>query len=197
MSSHPNDITTVEPAALISWIYSGEAVTVLDIRSAAEFGSIHVHGSYNVPLNLVAEHTEKLAPKLSNRVVLVCQSGVRAEQARQHLATVGVESAYVLNGGIDAFAIAGGDVVRGASRWSLVRHVRMVAGSLVVTGLLGAKFVSPKLRAVAGAIGAGLTFSAASNTCAMGPVLQKMPWNKSATTPTVDSAINQLPDTQN
>ena len=33
---------------------------------------------------------------------------------------------------------------------------------------------------LAGAIGTGLTFSAATNTCAMGKALSAMPWNKAA-----------------
>jgi hypothetical protein len=46
---------------------------------------------------------------------------------------------------------------------------------------------------LAGAIGTGLTFSAATNTCAMGKALSAMPWNKAATEPTRESAILQLP----
>ena len=114
-----------------------EDLVVLDVRSAAEFESLHIRGSYNVPLPLLAEHTAELAARLGERVVLVCQSGVRAEQARQKLAGAGITTAYVLTGGAQGFATAGGDMVRGAQRWHLERQVRMVAGSLVLTGLVG------------------------------------------------------------
>ncbi|MGD7001639.1 rhodanese-like domain-containing protein [Corynebacterium halotolerans] len=187
-------ITTVAPDTLRQWLIDHEELTVIDVRSAAEFESLHIRGSYNVPLPLLSEHATELAERLGEQVVLICQSGVRAEQARQHLAAAGVDTAQVLDGGVNAFADAGGDVVRGAKRWALERQVRLVAGSLVVTGLLGGKFLSPKLRTVAGVIGAGLTFSGVSNTCAMGKALSVMPWNKAAATPTAASAINQLPD---
>ena len=72
-------------------------------------------------------------------------------------------------------------------------RVRLVAGSLVVLGLAGGRFVSPKVRMLAGAIGAGLTFSAATNTCAMGTALSAMPWNRAAKEPTRESAFLQLP----
>ncbi|WP_246165340.1 rhodanese-like domain-containing protein [Arthrobacter yangruifuii] len=170
-----------------------EDLVIIDVRSAAEFESLHIRGSYNVPLPLLSEHTGRLAERLGSRVVLVCQSGVRAEQARGHLAGAGVDGALVLTGGVPAFAAAGGDVVRGAQRWSLERQVRMAAGSLMVTGLAGGRFVSPKVRLLAGAIGVGLTFSAATNTCAMGQALSKMPWNRTAAEPTAQSAISQLP----
>ena len=167
------------------------------MRSAAEFESLHIRGSYNVPLPLLSEHTDELAARLGSRVVLVCQSGARAEQARQRLAKSGIDSAYVLTGGAPGFAAAGGDVVRGKDRWDLERQVRLAAGSLVVLGLAGGKFVSPTIRMLAGAIGTGLTFSAATNTCAMGQALSAMPWNRAAKEPTRESAILTLPVADN
>jgi hypothetical protein len=154
---------------------------------------MHIRGSYNVPLPLLSEHTDELAARLGSRVVLVCQSGARAEQARQRLGKSGIDTAYVLTGGAPGFAAAGGDVVQGKNRWDLERQVRLAAGSLVVLGLAGGKFVSPRIRTLAGVIGAGLTFSAATNTCAMGQAISAMPWNRSTKEPTRESAIMQLP----
>ncbi|WP_182977045.1 rhodanese-like domain-containing protein [Arthrobacter cheniae] len=193
MTSASPTITTVSPQTLREWITEHEDLVVLDVRSAAEFESLHVRGSYNVPLPLLSEHAAELAERLGQRVVLVCQSGARAEQARQRLAGAGLDTAHVLTGGAPGFADAGGDVVRGSTRWDMERQVRMVAGSAVVLGLAGGRFVSPKLRALAGIIGTGLTFSAVSNSCAMGKALSAMPWNKTATEPTRESAILQIP----
>ncbi|THJ64704.1 rhodanese-like domain-containing protein [Arthrobacter echini] len=189
----PPVVTSLDPQELRSWIIHHEDLTVLDVRSAAEFQTLHVRGSYNVPLPLLSEHTNELAARLGSRVVLVCQSGVRAEQARQRLAGAGIDTAYVLTGGVPGFAEIGGDVIRGRVRWDLERQVRLVAGSAVILGLAGGRFVSPRLRLLAGAIGTGLTFSAATNTCAMGKALSGMPWNKAAQEPTREAAILQLP----
>lgn len=186
-------VTSLNPQELRSWITHHEDLTVLDVRSAAEFETLHIRGSYNVPLPLLSEHTDELAARLGSRVVLVCQSGVRAEQARQRLAGAGIDTAYVLIGGAPGFAAAGGDVVRGQARWDLERQVRFVAGSAVVFGLAGGRFVSPRFRLLAGAIGTGLTFSALTNTCAMGKALAAMPWNKAVREPTREAAILQLP----
>ena len=154
---------------------------------------MHIRGSYNVPLPLLSEHTDELAARLGSRVVLVCQSGVRAEQARQCLAASGIDTAYILTGGVPGFAAGGGDVVKGKDRWDLERQVRLAAGSLVVLGLAGGKFVSPRIRTLAGVIGVGLTFSAATNTCAMGQAISAMPWNRAVKEPTRESAILALP----
>lgn len=189
MSTTPQ---TTSPEELKSWLEAGSEVVILDVRSAAEFDSQHIYGSYNVPLQLLAEHTTELAEKLDTKVVLVCQSGVRATEAKQNLAGAGFDNAHVLAGGVPAFHKAGGQTVEGSKRWSLERQVRMAAGSLVVAGLVGGKFLSPKVRNVAGVIGAGLTFSAATNTCAMGKALSTMPWNKTRNEPTRDSVMAQL-----
>jgi len=186
-------VTALAPETLQSWIEDHQDLVVIDVRSAAEFESMHIRGSYNVPLPLLSEHADELATRLGSRVVLVCQSGVRAEQARQRLARSGIETAFVLTGGAPGFAAVGGDVVKGKDRWDLERQVRLVAGSLVVLGLAGGRFVSPKVRTLAGVIGAGLTFSAATNTCAMGKAISAMPWNKTAAEPTRESAILALP----
>jgi len=190
-------VTALAPETLRTWFDQHRDLVVIDVRSAAEFESLHIRGSYNVPLPLLSEHTDELAARLGSRVVLVCQSGARAEQARQRLAKSGIDSAYVLTGGAPGFAAAGGDVVRGKDRWDLERQVRLAAGSLVVLGLAGGKFVSPKIRMLAGAIGTGLTFSAATNTCAMGQALSAMPWNGAAKEPTRESAILTLPVADN
>jgi rhodanese-related sulfurtransferase len=186
-------VTALAPETLRSWITEHQDLVVIDVRSAAEFESMHIRGSYNVPLPLLSEHTDELAARLGSRVVLVCQSGARAEQARQRLGKSGIDTAYVLTGGAPGFAAAGGDVVQGKNRWDLERQVRLAAGSLVVLGLAGGKFVSPRIRTLAGVIGAGLTFSAATNTCAMGQAISAMPWNRSTKEPTRESAIMQLP----
>ncbi|HDY5681463.1 TPA: rhodanese-like domain-containing protein [Staphylococcus aureus] len=166
---------------------------IIDVRSAAEFESLHIRGSFNVPLPLLSEHTDQLAERLGNRVVLACQSGVRAEQARQRLAATGLTGVYVLSAGVPDYAAGGGDVVRGTERWAMDRQVRFAAGILVLLGLLGGRTIGSPVRLLSGAIGAGLTFSAATNSCPMASVLSRMPWNKAAVEPTAAGAIAQIP----
>ena len=192
-TSSASAVTALAPETLRSSFQEHQDLIVIDVRSAAEFENMHIRGSYNVPLPLLSEHTDELAARLGSRVVLVCQSGARAEQARQRLGGAGIGAAYVLTGGAPGYAEIGGDVVRGKARWDLERQVRLAAGSLVVLGLVGGKFVSPKVRLLAGAIGTGLTFSAVTNTCAMGKAISAMPWNKAAQEPTRESAILQFP----
>jgi hypothetical protein len=55
--------------------------------------------------------------------------------------------------------------------------VRIAAGSLVVLGV-GLSVVSPWFVLLAGFVGAGLVFAGITNTCGMGMLLAKMPWNR-------------------
>jgi len=87
---------------------------------------------------------------------------------------------HVLDGGITAWEAAGQAVRRGRERWTLERQVRSAAGSLVLLGVLGGLRAWRPLTYLAAAVGAGLTYSAVSDSCAMGMVLSKLPYNQGA-----------------
>ena len=152
-------------------------IRILDVRTGGEFETMHIPGSYNVPLDTLSEHLSDLAD-VEHPVVLVCQTGGRATKAHEELSGAGKETIHILSGGIAAWQASGGDVVHGdRERWAMDRQVRLVAGSLALTGIL-ASTVVPQAKWLAAGIGAGLTFSAVSNTCAMGNLLGKLPYNQ-------------------
>ena len=71
-------------------------------------------------------------------------------------------------------------------------------GDRGVPALLGgilASLVAPKARFLAGAVGAGLTFSAVSNTCAMAAVLGKLPYNRGAGCD-IDAVLREMQSTE-
>src|SRR5690606_1508851 len=134
-------------------------------------------GSYNVPLELLDEHIADLAA-LDHHVVLVCQSGARATKALEQLVAAGKSNLRLLEGGITAWTASGGHVARtNLTRWAMERQVRLVAGGVVAASVAGSMWFPPA-RVLAGLIGAGLVFSAATNTCGMASVLSKLPYNR-------------------
>jgi rhodanese-related sulfurtransferase len=171
--------TTVAPSDLHDRLDSGEPPRLLDVRSPAEFETAHIRGAYNVPLDVVRERKAELVERLSGNVVFVCRSGQRATQAAELLHGAGLEQGSVLKGGITDWESGGYHVERGAERWDIERQVRLVAGSVVLTSVLGSIAV-PRLKWLAAAIGGGLTFAAVSNTCAMGTALAKLPYNRTS-----------------
>ena len=66
----------------------------------------------------------------------------------------------------------------GKETMSLERQVRIAAGSLVLVGVLGGTLMHPYFYGLSGFVGAGLVFAGVTDTCAMGMMLARMPWNK-------------------
>jgi hypothetical protein len=78
-----------------------------------------------------------------------------------------------------AWAEAGLPVNRGASKvMSLERQVRIAAGAIVLIGALLAQFVHPTFIWLSAFVGAGLMFAGITDTCAMGLLISKLPWNQ-------------------
>lgn len=178
-------MTTTSPqrvdADTLTAMLAGQAGPVLlDVRSPAEFESAHIPGAINIPVDVLAGQAREVHDRLSGPVVLICQAGPRAVQACQHLRAAGFDDAVVLEGGMSRWDNGARPVRRGTQRWALERQVRLVAGSLVLTGI-ALSLLWPEARYLAGAIGAGLTFSALSNTCAMGNLLSRLPYNRTGT----------------
>lgn len=154
---------------------------VVDVRTPAEFETAHIAGSFNVPLDVLDKHTSDVAQRLNrdHDVVLVCRSGQRSTTAQTLLQNEGLSS-DVLEKGITDWEGQGFAVDRGEQHWDLERQVRLVAGSVVLSSILGS-VAAPRLKWIAAAIGGGLTFAAVTNTCAMATALSKLPYNRGAT----------------
>ena len=153
---------------------------LLDVRTPGEFEAEHIAGAYNVPLDTLGEHGSEIRASVSEPVVLVCRSGQRARKAEEALKTAGMANLHVLDGGMNAWTSAGQPVRRGMPRVSLERQVRIAAGSLAATGGFLALFVHPLFAAVPAFVGSGLVFAGVTDTCAMGLLLAKLPYNRPA-----------------
>ena len=77
-----------------------------------------------------------------------------------------------------SFANCGLPVVRGKKTISLERQVRMAAGLLVLLGALLGWLVHPIFVALSAFVGAGLVFAGITDTCGMGLLLARLPWNQ-------------------
>lgn len=179
--SDPTATTTVDAAALTRVHAGPDRPRLLDVRSPAEFNAGHIPGSVNLPLPELDRYATRLArasPAASTRdMVVVCQSGVRSARAVTMLRRHGHPAAASLDGGILAWANAGGPVDSAPGGWAMERQVRFTAGALVA----GSVAISVRVRAarfLAGAVGAGLVFSALTDSCAMAAALQRLPHNR-------------------
>mgnify|MGYP003381896815 CR=1 FL=1 len=155
----------------------GGECQVIDVREFSEFNSERIADAQLMPLSNFEKHADEIDH--TKPVYLMCRSGNRAKNAAEKLAAKGFTDIHVVQGGMVAWAGANLPIVKGESKvWSLERQVRFAAGLFVLTGVLLSLFVSPYLLLLTAFVGAGLMFSALTDTCGMGMVLARMPWNK-------------------
>jgi rhodanese-related sulfurtransferase len=185
-------ITTISPKQLHDAVQAGQAVDLIDVRTPVEFREVHVSFARNVPLDRL--ETAKIAAGRSGALhplYVICRSGNRGKQACEKLIAAGYTSVVNVEGGTQAWDQAGLPVVRGKQAISLERQVRIAAGSLVLIGALLGYFAHPYWIALPAFIGAGLVFAGITDTCGMGMLLARMPWNqlpKGVTKSAADSA---------
>ena len=172
-------MATVDVATARAMLAENPDTLIVDVRTPGAFEAAHVPGSINLPLGQVSQHLDRIVEDAGGRILLMCQSGNRAIQACTQLVNAGLSTATVIAGGMNAWIAAGGPVVRGRDRWSLERQVRLVAGAIVLISVLASLWWEPA-KFLAGFIGAGLVFAAITNTCAMGMLLARLPYNRGA-----------------
>lgn len=181
----------VSPGELEALLRARPDVRVLDVRTPGEYEAVHIAGAYNVPLDTLGEHAADIRAHVDEPVVLVCQSGARARRAEEALKAAGMPQLHVLDGGVAGWVAAGRPVRRGAARISLERQVRIAAGALAATGGFLALLVSPLFAVLPAFVGSGLVFAGVTDTCAMGMLLAKLPYNRPASCD-VDAMVRAL-----
>ena len=152
---------------------------LLDVRSTMEFAACHIPGATNIPLDQLELHAPKIA-EIRGMLVLTCHSGKRAERARDLLLSCGRTGALLMvEGGTEGWRVAGHPVNLSRPTMSLERQVRVVAGSLAALGAVAALLLNPIWALLPLFIGSGLTIAGLTDSCLMGELLMRMPWNRS------------------
>ncbi len=169
-------LKTIDPYTLKE-LLEKEAVILVDVREPSEHAGEKIPGSQLMPLS---SFEPAQVPMDKNKpTVLYCRTGNRSAQAAQKLFAAGVSEVTHLEGGLSAWIQSGCPTqVNKNAPISIMRQVQIVAGSLVVLGTVLGAFVSPWFLILSGFIGSGLVFAGITDTCALGMLLAKMPWNQ-------------------
>jgi rhodanese-related sulfurtransferase len=80
---------------------------VVDVRSAEDFAAGHLRDAKNIPLADLSARIGELDKFKAKTVVVVCQSGARADKAAKTLAAAGFTDVFSLDGGQPAWITAG------------------------------------------------------------------------------------------
>jgi rhodanese-related sulfurtransferase len=173
-------VALISPAELKERREKGEAIELIDVRTPAEFQEVHVEFARNLPLDQLnpAEILVRRGDAKEHPLYVICHSGSRATKACERLLAAGFPSLVSVDGGTLACVQAGLPIVRGKKVMSLERQVRVMAGFLALVGALLSHFVNPWFWLLPAFIGAGLMYAGITDSCGMGMLLAKMPWNK-------------------
>ena len=180
----------IQASQLNAKLQSGKKVALIDVRTPAEHGEVHIPGSLLMPLDRLDAAQVKASAGPDGQCVLICRSGNRAGQAYEKLKAAGCDNLSILDGGVIAWEGAGLAVERGEKAISLERQVRIAAGLLVLTGVILGTWVHPAFYGISAFVGAGLTFAGITDWCGMGMLLAKMPWNQRASTKSVGDSCS-------
>jgi rhodanese-related sulfurtransferase len=171
---------TITPKQLEARRENGQAIELIDVRTPVEFREKHISFARNMPLDAL-DPRELLEGRNGNAdqpLYVVCRSGNRSSKACAMFEACGFHNVYNVEGGTEAWDEAGLPVRRGKKAMSLERQVRIAAGTLVFTGVALGYFVHPAFLILSGFVGAGLVFAGVTDTCGMGMLLARMPWNQ-------------------
>lgn len=149
---------------------------LIDVRTAGEYHGLHAENAINLPLDTISEEQVRKLANDHPRILVLCQSGNRAKLACDKLPND--LPLFIVEGGTTAWVEAGLPVVKGKGVISIERQVRIAAGLLVVLGVALGYWVHPGFLGLSAFVGLGLTFAGITNTCGMGLMLAKMPWNR-------------------
>ncbi len=171
----PKTITATELGSLLT---RDPELRIIDVRTPAEHGEIHVAEAALHPLDRLDPTKATEGLREGAQLYVLCRSGQRAAKAVERLEASGFGHAVVVEGGILAWEKENLPVVRGRKVMSLERQVRIAAGILILAGAaLGFLTGVPYWHGLSAFVGAGLVFAGITDTCAMGMLMAKMPWN--------------------
>ena len=164
------------PRELQSVLAAPAPPLLLDVREYPEFAAGHLKGARLIPLGEIEQRADEL--RKDHPVVCMCRTGRRSAEAAATLARLGFTNVSQITGGVMAWEQAGLPLEKEAhAPWALERQVRLVAGLLTLLGL-GLSLVWPMAIALAWFVPLGLVFAALTDSCMMGMLLAKLPWNR-------------------
>ena len=153
---------------------------LIDVRTPAEFREVHVDFAKNVPLDALDPNAimTRRDENSDQPLYVICRSGSRGGMACQKFQACGYASVVNVAGGTLAWDKAGLPVVRGPKAISLEQQVRIAAGFLSAAGAVLTLLFHPVFLTIPFGVGLGLMHAGATNSCIMGMMLSKMPWNR-------------------
>jgi|SRR5690554_6890450 rhodanese-related sulfurtransferase len=92
----------ISPQLAKEMMDSGDPLTIVDVRTPAEYAQGHIQGAILVPNETIStEHRPEELPDTQATVLVYCRSGSRSAQAARKLVSLGYVNVYDFGGVID------------------------------------------------------------------------------------------------
>ena len=167
----------ISPKNALELVKGNSQVKLLDVRSALEFSQVHIKDSINAPIDMLSAKLIELSRAKQSYVVL-CRTGNRSPMAADMIIQSGIHGVKVMQGGMIRWQKEGLPVVKGEGGISLERQVRIIAGGLILSGILLSWFAHWSFIFISIFISCGLVYAGLSDNCLMGMLLMKLPYNR-------------------
>jgi len=167
----------ISPRDALSLLKREPQAKILDVRSAFEFSQMHVEPSVNIPIDMLSAKMNELSQS-KQRYIVLCHTGNRAAMAADMLIQSGIHAVKVIEGGIAHWQKEKLPVIKGEGGISLERQVRIIAGSLVLLGIILSWLLHWAFIFIPVFVSCGLIFAGLTDNCLMGMLLMKLPYNK-------------------
>jgi len=172
-----SSLETISPKEVEELISNDSKVKLLDVRSTLEFNELHIDGSMNIPIDTLSSKLKDL-DRGEQTYIVFCRTGNRSPMAADMLLQSGISSVKVMQDGVTGWQKEKLPVTKGQSTISLERQVRVIAGSLVLLGIALAWLVHWAFILIPTFVSCGLIVAGITNSCLMGMLLMKLPYNK-------------------
>lgn len=160
-------------------LHENNNILICDIRENDEFNREHILGAINTPLSTFDNEQIETMGQNMEKIVIHCLSGNRTKMNEAKFATINRDEILILDGGINAWKNIGCIVNKNAKApLPIMRQVQIVAGFLILLGVILGFSVTPLFFLLSGFVGAGLMFAGITGFCGMANLLMLLPYNK-------------------
>lgn len=97
-SAAPAAVKQISPEAAKARLDSGDALVLLDVRTAAEYAEAHIGGAVLLPNEEIGSADPALLPVKDAEIIIYCRSGNRSAQAADKLVKLGYTNVSDLGG---------------------------------------------------------------------------------------------------
>jgi rhodanese-related sulfurtransferase len=186
MAQTGNGLLKVDAVTLRQWLDGGQAL-LLDVRERREYEARHIPGAVLTPLSSFDPAAVTVGP--DQRLVVSCQSGMRAGDAARRLIKAGHQTVWCFEGSLEGWLAAGyateasaptGDVTQPACcGLSVQRQMQLTVGTMSLIFTLLAGLVNHNLVWLLLVPSGGLLMAGSTGFCPLVNVITKLPWNRS------------------